>query len=287
VGLRPKHYAELLARGRAGRLGVDWLEALTENYMVTGGRLPRVLDEVRALAPLALHGVSMNLGSVDPLDAAYLDALDTLVRRVAPCFVSDHLCWTGVGGRNLHDLLPLPQTEQAVEHVAARIRRVQERLGRRIAVENVSSYVEHAANELTEWEFLGAVAERADCGILLDVNNVFVSAHNHGFDARTYLDAVDPARVFQIHLAGHSPDGPLLVDTHDHPVCNDVWSLYAHALRRIGPVSTLVEWDGNLPDLDRLCEEATRARVILATVLEHDARPRYDAAADLALAHRA
>jgi hypothetical protein len=287
VGLRPKHYAEVLARGREGRLEVDWFEALTENYMVAGGRLPRVLDEVRGLAPVVLHGVSLNLGSVDPLDGDYLDALDALARRVEPPWLSDHLCWTGVGGRNLHDLLPLPQTGEAVEHVAARIRGVQERLGRRIAVENVSSYVEHAANELTEWEFLGAVAERADCGILLDVNNVFVSAHNHGFDARTYLDAVDPARVFQIHLAGHAPDGPLLIDTHDHPVGDAVWSLYAHALRRIGPVSTLVEWDGNLPDFERLCEEAARARTILETVLESDARPRHHAAADLALAHRA
>jgi uncharacterized protein (UPF0276 family) len=229
----------------------------------------------------------MNLGSVDALDAGYLDSLDELARRVAPSWLSDHLCWTGVGGRNLHDLLPLPQTEEAVEHVAARIRRVQDRLGRRIAVENVSSYVELASNRLTEWDFLGAVAERADCGILLDVNNVFVSAHNHGFDARTYLDAVDPARVFQIHLAGHAPDGPLLIDTHDHPVGEPVWSLYAHALRRIGPVSTLVEWDGNLPDFERLCEEAARARAILETVLESDERPRHHAAADLALAHRA
>jgi uncharacterized protein (UPF0276 family) len=287
VGLRPKHYAEVLARGREGRLDVDWFEALTENYLVAGGRLPRVLDEVRGLAPVVLHGVSMNLGSVDALDAGYLDSLDELARRVAPSWLSDHLCWTGVGGRNLHDLLPLPQTEEAVEHVAARIRRVQDRLGRRIAVENVSSYVELASNRLTEWDFLGAVAERADCGILLDVNNVFVSAHNHGFDARTYLDAVDPARVFQIHLAGHAPDGPLLIDTHDHPVGEPVWSLYAHALRRIGPVSTLVEWDGNLPDFERLCEEAARARAILETVLESDERPRHHAAADLALAHRA
>ena len=287
VGLRPKHYAEVLARGREGRLDVDWFEALSENYMVAGGRLPRVLDQVGGLAPVALHGVSMNLGSVDPLDAAYLDALDALAARVEPCWISDHLCWTGVDGRNLHDLLPLPYTEEAVEHVAARIRRVQERLGRRIAVENVSSYVEHTASRLTEWEFLGAVVERADCGILLDVNNVFVSAHNHGFDARTYLDAVDPARVFQIHLAGHSASGPLLIDTHDHPVRDEVWSLYAHALRRIGPVSTLVEWDGSLPDFERLCEEAARARAILDSVLENDERAGRDATADLASADRA
>ena len=287
VGLRPKHYAEVLARGREGRLDVDWFEALSENYMVAGGRLPRVLDQVGGLAPVALHGVSMNLGSVDPLDAAYLDALDALAARVEPCWISDHLCWTGVDGRNLHDLLPLPYTEEAVEHVAARIRRVQERLGRRIAVENVSSYVEHTASRLTEWEFLGAVVERADCGILLDVNNVFVSAHNHGFDARTYLDAVDPARVFQIHLAGASAEGPLLIDTHDHPVRDEVWSLYAHALRRLGPVSTLIEWDGNLPDYARLCGEAARARAILEEVWENDERAGCDATADLASADRA
>jgi uncharacterized protein (UPF0276 family) len=287
VGLRPKHYAEAIERGREGRLGVDWFEALTENYMVAGGRLPRVLDEVRGLAPVVLHGVSMNLGSVDPLDRAYLDDLDALARRVEPPWVSDHLCWTGVDGRNLHDLLPLPYTEEAVEHVSARIRRVQDRLGRRIAVENVSSYVEHSASTLCEWEFLGAVAERADCGILLDVNNVFVSAHNHGFDAEAYLDAIDPARVFQIHLAGHGAEGPLLIDSHDHPVRDEVWALYAHALRRLGPVSTLIEWDGNLPDFERLCEEAARARAILAGVLESDARPGRDATADRATAGRA
>jgi hypothetical protein len=287
VGLRPKHYAEAIVRGREGRLGVDWFEALTENYMVAGGRLPRVLDEVRGLAPVVLHGVSMNLGSVDPLDHAYLDALDALARRVEPPWLSDHLCWTGVDGRNLHDLLPLPYTEEAVEHLSARIRSVQDRLGRRIAVENVSSYVEHASSTLPEWEFLGAVAERADCGILLDVNNVFVSAHNHGFDARAYLDAVDPARVFQIHLAGHGADGPLLIDSHDHPVRDEVWALYAHALRRLGPVSTLIEWDANLPDFERLCEEAARARAILAALLECDARPGDDPTADPAAAHRA
>jgi uncharacterized protein (UPF0276 family) len=164
---------------------------------------------------------------------------------------------------------------------------VQDRLGRRIAVENVSSYVEHSASTLPEWEFLGAVAERADCGILLDVNNVFVSAHNHGLDARAYLDAIDPARVFQIHLAGHGVDGPLLIDSHDHPVRDEVWSLYAHALRRLGPVSTLIEWDANLPDFERLCEEAARARVILAGVLESDARPGRDATADRTAAGRA
>ncbi len=287
VGLRPRHYADVLARGREGRLGVDWFEALSENYMVGGGRLPRVLDDVRGLAPVVLHGVSMNLGSVDPLDGAYLDELDRLARRVEPLWISDHLCWTGVGGRNLHDLLPLPYTEEAVRHVGARVRRVQEHLGRRIAIENVSSYVGYAASAMTEWEFLGAVAAEADCGILLDVNNVFVSSHNHGFDAADYLDAIDPARVFQIHLAGHGSDGSLLIDTHDHPVCDAVWSLYPCALERLGPVSTLIEWDGNLPGFERLCEEAARARTLLRSTLEDDGRPGCDATAALAAPHRA
>jgi len=231
--------------------------------MVPGGRPLRMLDEARAAAPLVLHGVSMNLGSSDPLDAAYLDDLAALCRRFEPAWISDHLCWTGVGGRNLHDLLPLPWTGEVVSHVAARIRRVQDRLGRRIAVENVSSYVTFAESALTEWEFLGAVAAEADCGVLLDVNNVYVSAHNHGFDPAAYLDAVDPARIFQIHLAGHSQAGALRVDTHDAPVCEEVWALYAHLLERTGPVSTLVEWDANLPSFERLCAEAARARATL------------------------
>jgi uncharacterized protein (UPF0276 family) len=286
VGLRPAHYGDVLERSRRGELGVDWLEALSENYMVPGGRLPRVLGEVREFAPLVLHGVSMNLGSADPLDARYLDELDALARRCRPVWLSDHLCWTGVGGRQLHDLLPLPYTDEAVRHCAARIRQVQERLGRRIAVENVSSYVGFAASAMSEWEFLSAVAEEADCGILLDVNNIFVSAHNHGFDAAAYVDAIDPARVFQIHLAGHSRQGPLRIDTHDHPVCDEVWSLYERALRRLGAVSTLIEWDGNLPAFERLREEAARARALLRGVLDSHG-PADHAATALAAAHRA
>lgn len=277
VGLRPAHYPEVLARGAEGRLGVDWLEATSENYMVPGGRPLRVLGEVRSFAPLVLHGVSLNAGSVDPLDEGYLDELAALARRFEPLWISDHLCWTGVGGRNLHDLLPLPHTEEALRHVAARVRRVQERLGRRIALENVSSYVGFPESTLSEWEFLGAVAEEADCGILLDVNNVFVSAHNHGFDPADYVDAVDPERVFQVHLAGHSADGPLLVDTHDAPVPEAVWALYARLLRRTGPVSTLVEWDGRLPSFDGLLREAARARAFLEEVQHPDERPRGDA----------
>jgi len=235
--------------------------------MVPGGRPLRILEQVRSHCPLVLHGVSLNVGSTDPLDESYLDELARLARRFEPAWVSDHLCWTGVGGHNLHDLLPLPYTEEAVAHVSSRISHVQERLGRRIAIENVSSYLSYVADGMAEWEFLVAIAERADCGILLDVNNVFVSAHNHGFDARDYLDAIPPERVFQIHLAGHSEAGPLLIDTHDHPVREEVWALYEYALERVGPVSSLIEWDDQIPDYDRLEREAMKARDRAAQVL--------------------
>ena len=194
-----------------------------------------------------------------------------------------HLCWTGEGGRNLHDLLPLPYTEEVQGWVAERVRRVQDRLGRRIALENVSSYAAFAADAMPEWEFLVGIAEQADCGILLDVNNVFVSAHNHGFRAEDYLDAIPPERVFQIHLAGHRDEGALLVDTHDHPVRDEVWALYAHALRRTGPVSTLIEWDDHLPTYDALEAEAARARAFLdAARYECADVPEPDATAALA-----
>ena len=263
VGLRPVHYGAVLERASRGTLRVDWFEALSENYMAPGGRPRRMLGRVRELAPLVLHGVSLNLGSVDPLDRADLDALAELVACVQPRWISDHLCWTGVDGRNLHDLLPLPQTEEAVRHVAARIARVQDGLGRRIAVENVSSYLRFAADEMQEWEFLVAVAEEADCGILLDVNNICVSAHNHGFDPLRYVDAIPGERVFQIHLAGHSEAGPLRIDTHDHPVCDEVWAVYEHAVGRLGRVSTLIERDDHIPELEVLEEEAARARAVL------------------------
>ena len=272
VGLRPKHYADVLARAKRGELEVDWFEAISENYMVAGGRPPRVLGEVRAQTPLVLHGVSLNLGSSDPLDDSYLRELAALAARFEPAWISDHLCWTGVGGENLHDLLPLPYTEEAVRHVAARIARVQDRLGRRIAIENVSSYAAFRADAMPEWEFLAAVCEAADCGILLDVNNVFVSAHNHGFDADAYIDSVPAERVFQIHLAGHSVNGELLIDTHDHVVCDEVLALYARALRRLGPVSTLLEWDDQIPDFDVLVREVERARAVAAAALAGEDR---------------
>ena len=269
VGLRPTHYPEIFQRlegAGAPDLGVDWFELLSENYMIRGGRPLRVARELCDRLPLVLHGVSLNIGSTDPLDTPYLDDLSRLAELVSARWISDHLCWTGIGGHNTHDLVPLPYTTESVEHVAERVRTVQEHLGRRIALENVSSYLSYTADAMPEWEFLTAIAENADCGILLDVNNIFVSAHNHGFAAAEYIDGIPPERVFQIHLAGHSESGPLLIDTHDHPVRGEVWELYAQALGRTGPVSTLIEWDDRIPPYSELLVEVGRAREVLEKV---------------------
>jgi uncharacterized protein (UPF0276 family) len=214
-----------------------------------------------------LHGVSLNIGSADPLAASHLDALEGLARRFEPAWLSDHLCWTGVGGHNAHDLLPLPYTEEALEHVVARLAAVQEHLGRRIALENVSTYLEFCGSTIPEWEFLAEVAVRADCGILLDVNNVYVSACNHGFDPEKYLAAIPAERVWQVHLAGHSDRGDHLLDTHGCPVVPAVWELYRSATRRIGGVASLVEWDEDVPDWDTLEAESLRARALRDEVL--------------------
>ncbi|MGH0038424.1 MAG: DUF692 domain-containing protein [Myxococcota bacterium] len=262
VGLRSPHVAEVLARARDGRLRADWFEVVSENYLVPGGRPLRTLEQVGAQRPLVMHGVSLDVGSCDPIDVRHVDALGALAHRIDAPWISDHLCWTAVDGVHLHDLLPLPFTEEAIRHVSDRVRRIQDRLGRRIALENVSSYFAWADDAMPEWEFVACVAEEADCGLLLDVNNVFVSAHNHGLDAERYLDAIPPERVFQIHLAGHSSDGPLLIDTHDHPVPDAVLALYARAVRRFGRVSTLIEWDDRLPPFERLEAEVERARVV-------------------------
>jgi uncharacterized protein len=258
IGLRAPHYAAVLADPPA----VDWFEIISENFLVPGGNPRRVLRAVRERWPVVMHGVAMSLGSVDPLDDAYLDRLAALAREIEPAWISDHVCWSSLGGRRAHDLWPLPYTEEALAHVAARIARVQERLGRRILVENVSSYVAFRASTMGEAEFLAALAERADCGLLVDVNNVYVSARNHGFDARAYLAALPAARVGQFHLAGHSDHGTHLLDTHDHPVCDDVWELYRFAVARFGAASTLIEWDDKLPPLARVVEEAAHARAI-------------------------
>ncbi len=269
VGLRRQHYGHVLET----RPKVDWFEVISENFMVAGGRALEVLEGVRANYPIAMHGVSMSIGSTDPLNRDYLRQLRDLARRFEPAWISDHLCWTGVGGRNLHDLLPLPYTEEALRHVVARIRHVQDMLERPILIENVSSYVAFADSMMTEWEFISSIAVEADCGILLDVNNIFVSAFNHRFDANDYIDAVPPERVVQYHLAGHSDHGTYLLDTHDHPVRDEVWALYERAARRFGAVSALVEWDDKIPEFAELAQTAERARTIFgmtALDAEHD-----------------
>lgn len=256
VGLRRRHYTQVLDSQPA----MEWFEAISENFMVPGGRPLHVLEGVRARYPIVLHGVSMSLGSTDPLNRRYLNQLSELAHRFAPAWISDHLCWTGVGGHNFHDLLPLPHTEEGLRHVASRIRDVQSILGRRILIENVSSYLEFASSNLAEWEFLSGVADEADCGILLDINNIYINAFNHRFDPRTYIDAVPVERVVQFHLAGHSDHGTYLLDTHDHPIREEVWSLYEYAVRRFGRVSTLIEWDDHIPEFAVLAAAANEAR---------------------------
>ena len=271
IGLRAAHYAEVLETNPP----VDWFEVISDNFMEPGGNPRRMLRAVRERWPVVLHGVSLSLGSADPLDARYLDELAALARELEPAIVSDHLCWGSHSGAYAHDLLPLPFTEEALAHVAERVSRVQDRLRRQILVENVSSYVAFTQSTMTEWEFLAALAARTDCGLLLDVNNVFVSAHNHGFDARAFIDAIPVGRVGQFHLAGHSRLGELLLDTHDHPVRDEVWELYRHAVTRFGAVPTLVEWDDKLPPLARVVEESLRAKAVAAEARPDapDARP--------------
>ena len=264
LGLRVEYYEALLEHPGP----VEWLEIVSENYMVPGGRPLVWLERFRQRFPLAMHGVSLSIGSTDPLDDGYLARLATLAHRIEPAWISDHLCWTGVQGVNLHDLMPLPYTEEALAHVVERVSQVQEVLGRRILLENVSSYIRFADAQLTEWEFLSAVAERADCLILLDINNIHVSAHNHGFSPLDYLDGVPAARVQQFHLAGHEQGGPLLIDTHDAPVVDTVWQLYVEAVSRFGRVSTMIERDDHMPPLAELLAELEHARRLAAPLLQ-------------------
>ncbi len=262
LGLRVPHYAAI----REGRSNVHWFEALSENYMEDGGRPIHILSEIRRDKPVALHGVSLSVASVDPLNPEYLKRLKTLVERVEPALISDHCCWTGFAGENLHDLMPVPFTQEAIDHIAARILQVQEFLGRRILLENVSSYVSFKHSEMTEWEFLKELLVKADCGLLLDVNNVYVSSINHNFDPLDYVRAIPTERIGQIHLAGHSEreEGGerFLIDTHDAPVCDDVWALYEETVSLVGPVSTMVEWDADIPSYERLEEEVMKAERI-------------------------
>ncbi|MGH7820125.1 MAG: MNIO family bufferin maturase [Candidatus Binatia bacterium] len=254
LGLRSPHVGEILATSPRA----PWFEVVAENYLNPGPRALEALGRIRSSYPLALHAVSMTLGSVDPLDEEYLDTLAALVARFEPEIVSDYACWTGVGGVNSHDLLPLPFREDVVRHCAARILRVQERLGRRILVENVSSYLAAPGSEMPEWEFLAALAETADSGILLDVNNVYVSSVNHGFDPVAYIEALPPGRVLQLHLAGHEAWDGMLLDSHGAPVADDVLRLHERTCVRFGPVPALLEWDRNLPHLETLLAERDR-----------------------------
>ena len=263
LGLRADHYDAILGE----RPAVDWFEIISENYMVRGGKPLHYLDRIGALYPLVMHGVSLSIGSSDPLNQGYLRELKVLAERVQPRWISDHLCWTGVAGKNLHDLMPLPYTEEAVQHVAARVRQVQDHLGRQILLENVSSYVTYTQSAMSEWEFLTAVCDAADCLILLDLNNIYVSSYNHEFDPREYLHGVPKERVRQFHLAGHTNNGNIIVDTHDHPIIGGVWQLYAEAVRIFGPVSTMIERDANIPPLAELLDELERARQIAAPIL--------------------
>lgn len=260
VGLRAPHVAQVLRE----RPPVDWFEAISENYMDSRGWRRHALREVARHYPVVLHGVSLSIGSADPLDMEYLASLKQLAREVDARWVSDHLCWTGVAGQTAHDLLPLPLNEDTLAHVVHRIRVAQDLLERPLVIENPSSYARFANDTLPEWEFIARMAEEAGCGLLLDVNNVHVSSVNHGFDPLRYIDAIPAHRVVQVHLAGHRDCGHYIVDTHDGPVADPVWRLYRHAVARTGPVSTLLEWDSGIPPLQALHAEVLKARAWLA-----------------------
>lgn len=269
LGLRTPHYEQVLQE----QPDVDWFEVLSENYMVAGGKPRYYLEAIGERYPLVMHGVSMSIGSTDPLNMEYLRSLKALANAVNPRWISDHICWTSIHGVNSHDLLPLPYTWETVRHVAERVKQVQDFLGRRLLLENVSSYLSYRNSEMNEWEFLNAVCDEADCLILLDVNNIYVSTRNHGFDPLEYLDVVNPRRVQQIHLAGHSDYGDYVIDTHDHDVPNAVWDLYRETLKRLGPVSSMIERDGNIPAFDALYDELGQARTIADEVLGVQAIP--------------
>ena len=269
LGLRTAHYEAIFETKPA----LDWFEIIAENYMVPGGRPIANLMRIRNDYPIAMHGVSLSIGSSDTLNIDYLRDLKALADRIEPVYISDHLCWTGIAGKNLHDLMPIPYTETAVAHVASRVQQVQDFLGRQILLENVSSYVTFAQSEMSEWDFLRAIAEKADCHILLDINNIFVSAFNHGFEPIEYVEGIPVDRVQQFHLAGHENRGDIIIDTHDTPVSDPVWDLYATACKRFGPVSTMIERDDHIPPLEELLTELNHARQISNGVMTAGAMP--------------
>jgi uncharacterized protein (UPF0276 family) len=255
VGLRTVHFSHILSQEPE----IDWFEALSENHMDSGGRPAYVLDQVAERYPVVLHGVSMSIGGTDPLDFEYLAKLKKLAGRVNARWVSDHLCWTGVMGKNTHDLLPVPTNEAALQHITERVRVVSDYLERPLVLENPSTYVAFHESTMTEWDFLRQLTEQSGCYLLLDVNNIYVSAFNHGFDPRTYIDGIPADRVVQIHLAGHTKYDTYIIDTHTGHVIDEVWSLYDYTIRRMGEISTMVEWDQDIPDFDTVRAEAMKA----------------------------
>lgn len=263
LGLRVEHYSDFVSAPQR----VDWLEIISENYMVDGGKPLHFLDRIRQDYPMVMHGVSLSIGSTDPLDTDYLQKLKALVKHVEPAWVSDHLCWTGTDSLNLHDLLPLPYTEATLRHLVPRLAQMQDLLGCPFLIENVSSYVSYRVDEMTEWEFIGELVARSGCELLLDVNNVYVSSVNHGFDPRAFIDAIPAVAVRQIHLAGHEDHGNYIIDTHDHPICDAVWDLYAYTVRRLGAVPTMIERDDNIPSLDELIAELDAVRRVAQQAL--------------------
>ncbi|HEX6957709.1 MAG TPA: DUF692 domain-containing protein [Ferrovibrio sp.] len=263
LGLRPEYYPDILD----GDPPVDWFEAISENYMVDGGPPLRKLDQVAERWPVVLHGVSLSIGGSDPLDFEYLARLKALARRAKPAWVSDHLCWSRHNGTHLHDLLPIPFNDETLRHVASRVRQVQDFLGRRILLENVSSYIEWRSSTMAEWKFLARLSEEADCLLLLDVNNVYVSARNHGFAAEDFLNGLPVGRVAQMHLAGHSDTGAFIIDTHDAPITDPVFALYRKAVQRFGPVPSMIERDDNFPPFAELLDELARVRREAAAAL--------------------
>ncbi len=263
LGLRTEHYNDFLKKPQP----VEWLEVISENFMVDGGKPLTILERIRADYPMTMHGVSMSIGSINGLDKSYLNKLKVLEQRIEPMWVSDHLCWTGVHGKNLHDLLPLPYTEEALQVIARNVMQAQDVLQRPLVLENVSSYVEFDSSEMTEWEFLSEVCQATGCYLLLDINNIYVSAFNHDFSPTDFIQGVPADRIMQFHLAGHQDNGDHLIDTHDHAVCDGVWELYRQALIRFGPVPTMIEWDDKIPPLQKLLSELDKARGIASSVL--------------------
>ncbi|AMV15075.1 TPA: DUF692 family protein [Legionella pneumophila subsp. pneumophila] len=256
LGLRPNYYEEILT----SKPDLDWFEILTENYLIPGGKPLYYLDKIREHYPIVMHGVSLSLGSTDPLNWDYLNQVQELASRIEPVWISDHLCWTGVHGLNTHDLLPVPYTTEAIQHIVSRIQEIQDFLKRPFLIENVSSYLTYKQSEMSEWDFILEIVKQSGCYLLLDVNNVYVSSFNHNFDPMAYINSMPPGRVAQIHLAGHTNHGDYIIDTHNAPVIEPVWDLYEATIQRLGPVSTMIERDDNMPDFSELLSEINHAK---------------------------